>query len=157
MNNQTYLDISFQSKYDYIFFSGKIFESNKIIEEFFITLYSILGSSGILFNLILIILILKSATLSFFPYNILLINQLVSNILMASISIPFTLSSLLYRSWNYGSILCKTISAIEVSTKIYIENVPIFNRYIRFPNRYIGDRSSSERVRGHNNRYRPLH
>lgn len=101
------------SKFMYSFFSGRTFRPE--VENLFITIYVLVGTSGFLFNTLLIILVVRSSTLQYFPYNILLLNQMVSNIFMACISIPFTLISFLYRSWNFGWFLCKSIPTIQVS------------------------------------------
>lgn len=106
------------SKDLYLFFSGKTFEEMIPAEDIFITIYSILAITGFIANLTMILIVLCSKSLRNMPYNILLLNLLVSNILMAIFCIPFTLIGLLERNWTLGWFLCKTIPGIQVSARL---------------------------------------
>ena len=103
----------------YVFLSGRTFESMEPTEDILIAIYTIIGVVGLISNLVLILIILKSRSLRFFPYNVLLLNLMVSNILMTIFCIPFTLVGLIRRSWSFGKFLCGFIPAVQVRKHIF--------------------------------------
>lgn len=117
---QKFYEAKNASKDLYLFFSGKTFEEMIPVEDIFITIYSILAITGFIANLTMILIVLCSKSLRNMPYNILLLNLLVSNILMAMFCIPFTLIGLLERNWTLGWFLCKTIPGIQVSVRLIL-------------------------------------
>lgn len=94
------------------FFNGSIF--NDVTESLIIMVFSILITTGFLFNTIMIIVILSSEKLRRMPFNLLLLNLCVSNILLSIFCMPFTLLGLIRRGWFFGPALCKIIPSLQV-------------------------------------------
>lgn len=112
--NDQKINLANTSRLLYEFFNGRSFELFGPTETILITIYSILSLSGLIANISMILIVLSSKSLRNMPYNILLLNLMIANILMAIFCIPFTLIGLLERSWNLGWFLCKTIPGIQV-------------------------------------------
>lgn len=93
-------------------FTGKYFPPT--IEAIVIAVYSILMVTGFLFNFLMIVVILSSENLRRMPFNLLLLNLCVANIMLSVFCMPFTLVTLLYRSYTYGAVLCKIIPSLQV-------------------------------------------
>ena len=94
------------------FFNGSIFDS--VTETLIVIIFSLLMATGFLFNGLMIIVILLSEKLRRMPFNLLLLNLCVSNILLSLFCMPFTLLGLIRRGWLFGPALCKILPSIQV-------------------------------------------
>ena len=94
------------------FFNGSIFD--EVTETLVIIVFSLLIASGFLFNSLMIVVILLSENLRRMPFNLLLLNLCVSNILLSLFCMPFTLLGLIRRGWFFGPTLCKIVPSIQV-------------------------------------------
>lgn len=94
------------------YFNGSIFDS--VTESILILVFSLLILSGFLFNSLMIIVILLSEKLRRTPFNLLLLNLCISNVLLSLFCMPFTLLGLIRRGWFFGPALCKVIPSLQV-------------------------------------------
>lgn len=104
----------FKAVYHQTYLSSPTFAAIEPTETILIAIYVTIGFSGFFSNLFVIISLLRSSSLRFFPYNVLLINIFVSNIFMSTFCVPFTLVTLIRFTWDYGMTLCKLIPALQV-------------------------------------------
>ena len=84
----------------------------QMTENILITCYLTLMSSGILTNLFLVLFIFFNKKLKT-SNNVLLINLFVSDLLLCSVCMPFTLRALIRKTWVFGETLCKVIPFVQ--------------------------------------------
>lgn len=97
------------------YFAGSIFDG--FTETVIIFVFSVLILTGFLFNAMMLVVILLSEKLRKMPFNLLLLNLCVSNILLSLFCMPFVLVGLIRRGWIFGPALCKIIPSVQVSLR----------------------------------------
>ena len=112
---------------------------NWYIEFILTTSYIIIAILGVIFNIFITFIILQSKKLLQNPSNILVINLMASDLLMAVFCVPFTLLSTIRRSYLFGPIMCKLIPFLQ-STSILVCSFTIttiaIDRLIRITRNY---------------------
>lgn len=82
-------------------------------EILLIALYSILALLGLSLNTFMSCVILFSKKLLRNPSNLLVLNLMTSDLLMLIFCVPFTLMSIIWKSWMFGEALCKLIPFLQ--------------------------------------------
>ncbi|XP_053213036.1 neuropeptide Y receptor type 1-like [Panonychus citri] len=72
-------------------------------------------TTGLISNSILIIVIMFSRNLQS-PNTLLLCNLFIADVTYSLLSMPFTLATILHRSWPLGTVLCKAVPFIQTNT-----------------------------------------
>ena len=134
--------------------------TSELIEYLFISVYGFLSVSAIISNLVILIVILRTKKLMI-STNLLLINLLIADLFLAIFCIPFTLISLIRKSWKFGYFCCKMIPLIQ-SSSIFSSSITIatisIDRLTRITSNSVTHREGINRSSRINNRinYRKL-
>ena len=83
------------------------------VEFLLIILYSILAVIGFGLNMFMTCVIIFSKKLMRNPSNLLVLNLMTSDLLMVIFCVPFTLMSLVWKSWIFGRAMCKLIPFLQ--------------------------------------------
>ncbi|XP_015792452.1 neuropeptide Y receptor type 2-like [Tetranychus urticae] len=89
--------------------------SDPFLQKFLTLVWIFFIASGLISNSILILVILTTPSLRS-PNVLLLCNLFVADVTYTLFSMPFTLTTILNRSWPLGKFLCKTIPFVQTNT-----------------------------------------
>lgn len=104
-------------------FLGSESLTSKTIEVFLITIYTLMSVATIVTNSAVLVVIVKTKKLCV-PTHLLLLNLMIADILLATVCMPFTLISLIRRSWPFGWLFCKIIPLIQ-GTVVFASSITI--------------------------------
>lgn len=93
--------------------SGRVFE--KFTETIIIVIYTILIISGLISNLIVSGIIIKNIK-NFSARYLYVINLNISDLILCSFCMPFSLVALIRKRWVFGLVLCKLVPFVQGST-----------------------------------------
>lgn len=134
--------------------------TSDLIEYLFISIYGFLSVSAIVSNLVILVVILRTKKLMI-STNLLLINLLIADLFLAIFCIPFTLISLIRKSWKFGYFCCKMIPLIQ-SSSVFSSSITIatisIDRLTRITSNSVTHHEGTNRSSRINNRinYRKL-
>lgn len=93
------------------------------VEALLISIYTVMSIVAIAANSAVLYVIVKTSKLCV-PTHLLLLNLMIADLLLATVCMPFTLISLIRRSWPFGWLFCKIIPLIQ-GTVVFASSITV--------------------------------